>query len=71
MNNAKQLLVLINRLMDLSKLEAKALKLQEQRGNPGDAVGSIVYSFEHDAGTKQIQLKYEDQTGSDGLLVLC
>ena len=62
MNNAKQLLVLINRLMDLSKLEARALQLQEQRGNPGDAVGSIVYSFEHDAGTKQIQLKYEDRT---------
>ncbi len=25
-------------------------------------VSSIVYSFEHNAGTKQIQLKYEDQT---------
>ncbi len=64
MNNAKQLLILINRLMDLSKLEAKALQLQEQRGNPGDAVGSIVYSFEHDAATKQIQMNYQDLTGS-------
>ena len=63
-NNAKQLLILINRLMDLSKLEAKALQLQEQRGNPGDAVGSIVYSFEHDAVAKQIQMNYEDLTGS-------
>jgi signal transduction histidine kinase/CheY-like chemotaxis protein/ligand-binding sensor domain-containing protein len=63
-NNAKQLLVLINRLMDLSKLEAKALQLHEQRGNPGDAVGSIVYSFEHDAASKQIQMNYQDLTGS-------
>lgn len=64
MNNAKQLLILINRLMDLSKLEAKALQLQEQRGNPGDSVGSIVHSFEHDAATKQIQMNYQDLTGS-------
>lgn len=62
-NNAKQLLILINRLMDLSKLEAKALQLHEQRGNPGDAVGSIIYSFEHDATAKQIQMNYQDQTG--------
>ena len=64
MNNAKQLLTLINRLMDLCKLEAKALRLHEQRGNPGDAVGSVVYSFEHDAATKKIQLYYQDLTGS-------
>ena len=63
-NNAKQLLILINRLMDLSKLEAKALQLHEQRGNPGDAIGSIVYSFEHDANAKQIQMNYQDLTGS-------
>jgi signal transduction histidine kinase/CheY-like chemotaxis protein/AraC-like DNA-binding protein/streptogramin lyase len=60
-NNAKQLLILINRLMDLSKLEAKALKLQEQRGNPADAVGSVVHSFETDAASKQVQLSFENE----------
>jgi signal transduction histidine kinase/ligand-binding sensor domain-containing protein/AraC-like DNA-binding protein len=64
MNNSRQLLILINRLMDLSKLEAKAMQLQEQRGNPGDAIGSIVYSFEHDAANKQIEMNYQDLTGS-------
>ena len=38
--------------MDLSRLEAKALELQEQRGNPADAVGSVVHSFERDAERK-------------------
>jgi signal transduction histidine kinase/DNA-binding response OmpR family regulator/ligand-binding sensor domain-containing protein len=61
-SNAKQLLVLINRLMDLSKLEAKALRLTEQRGSPSDTVGIIVHSFESDAATKQIRLAFEDHT---------
>lgn len=60
--NAKQLLVLINRLMDLSKLEAKAMKLQEQRGNPASVAGTIVYSFEADAGAKDIELSFTDKT---------
>ena len=60
-NNAKQLLILINRLLDLSKLEAKALKLHEQRGNPADAVGSVVHSFEMDAAGKIIQLSFTNQ----------
>jgi signal transduction histidine kinase/CheY-like chemotaxis protein/ligand-binding sensor domain-containing protein/AraC-like DNA-binding protein len=63
LKNAKQLLVLINRLMDLSKLEAKALPLQEQRGNPADSVGSIVHSFETDVESRGLQLSFEDQTG--------
>jgi signal transduction histidine kinase/DNA-binding NarL/FixJ family response regulator len=61
-NNAKQLLVLINRLMDLSKLEAKALKLNELRGNPADTVGAIVHSFDRDAEQKQIHLSFENLT---------
>lgn len=62
-NNAKQLLVLINRLMDLSKLEAKALKLNELRGNPADTVGAVVHSFDRDAELKQIHLSFENHTG--------
>ena len=61
-NNAKQLLILINRLLDLSKLEAKGdLQLHEQRGNPADAVGSVVHSFEMDAAGKSIQLSFTNQ----------
>jgi signal transduction histidine kinase/DNA-binding response OmpR family regulator/ligand-binding sensor domain-containing protein len=63
-NNAKQLLILINRLMDLSKIEAKALKLHEQKGNPGDAVGALVYSFETDAAARQVLLSFNDATGA-------
>jgi signal transduction histidine kinase/ligand-binding sensor domain-containing protein/DNA-binding NarL/FixJ family response regulator len=62
-NNAKQMLILINRLLDLSKLEANALKLYEQRGNPADAVGSILHSFETDALAKEIQLSFENHSG--------
>ncbi len=63
LSNAKQLLILINRLMDLSKLEARALRLQEQRGNPADTVGSIVYSFQNDAEARELTLLYEDGSG--------
>ncbi len=62
-NNAKQLLVLINRLMDLSKLEAKALRLNEQRGSPADTIGAVVHSFDRDAEEKQIHLSFENKTG--------
>ncbi|HLA58878.1 MAG TPA: ATP-binding protein, partial [Puia sp.] len=62
-SNARQLLILINRLMDLSKLEAKALQLHEQRGNPADAIGSVVHSFEMDAVSKAIQLSFTNQVG--------
>ncbi|PVD52251.1 hypothetical protein DC498_11040 [Terrimonas sp.] len=63
LRNAKQLLILINRLMDLSKLEAKAMKLHEQRGSPGNVVGAVVHSFENDAESKQIDLFFADQSG--------
>ena len=59
--NAKQLLILINRLMDLAKLEAKALKLQEQKGDPAGVVGSVVYSFESEAKARKIQLLFINQ----------
>ncbi len=61
--NAKQLLVLINRLMDLSKLEARAMKLHEQRGNPATVVGAVVHSFENDAESRQVTLSFKDNLG--------
>lgn len=61
-NNTTQLLGLINRLLDLSKLEAKAFTLHEQKGVPADVVGSIVHSFASEAAKKNIQLSFSDQT---------
>ncbi len=60
--NAEQMLQLINRLLDLSKLEAKAFILHQQKGIPADVIGSIVHSFENEAGKKGIQLSFEDKT---------
>jgi signal transduction histidine kinase/DNA-binding response OmpR family regulator len=57
-SNAKQLLTLINRLLDLSKLEAKAFRLHEQRGILADVLGSVVHSFESDANDKKVQLSF-------------
>ena len=62
LNNAKQLLILINRLMDLSRLEAKALHLNVQKGNPADTVGAVVHSFEREAEVKEVHLSFTNQT---------
>jgi signal transduction histidine kinase/ligand-binding sensor domain-containing protein/DNA-binding NarL/FixJ family response regulator len=62
-SNAKQLLTLINRLMDLSKLEANALQLHEQKGYPADVVGSVIHSFESNAESKKINLSFDNQMG--------
>lgn len=61
--NAKQLLVLVNRLLDLSKLEAKALKIYEQKGNPAAVVGTIVHSFQFHAKTNEVTLSFTNHTG--------
>ncbi|MFT3704329.1 MAG: response regulator [Agriterribacter sp.] len=65
--NAKQLLILINRLMDLWKLEAKAMKLHEQRGNPAAVINGVVQSFENDAEARNVLLTFSDQSAlTDG-----
>jgi len=67
-SNARQLLGLMNRLLDLSKLEAGAMKLHEYRGQPGKIVGTIVDSFEVQATDKKIMLMWMDDTSAaDGL----
>lgn len=55
--NAGQLLFLINQLMELAKLEAKALKPILKSGSIVASVGSVVYSFENDARNKKIDLQ--------------
>ena len=54
--NAHRLLRLINQLLDLSKLEAGAMKLRASRMNIVPLVKGIAYSFESSAGMRGIDL---------------
>ncbi len=56
MRNTRQLLRLINQLMDLAKLEAKALAPAERIGNPAETVLSVIESFETEALAKNIRI---------------
>jgi signal transduction histidine kinase/ligand-binding sensor domain-containing protein/DNA-binding response OmpR family regulator len=57
--NALRLLGLINQLLDLSKLEAGAMKLRTSRMNIVPLVKGIVYSFESSAGMRGVTLAVE------------
>ncbi|MFC5409464.1 ATP-binding protein [Larkinella bovis] len=57
--NANQLLDLVNQLLDLSKLEAGAIKVEEARGNLAELVGTMVQSFQAAAEARGIELRYE------------
>lgn len=59
--NARQLLQLINQLMDLSKLDAQAMKVEEWVGSPGEVVEQVVRTFQEAAGRKSIRLTCHDQ----------
>jgi len=54
--NAHRLLRLINQLLDLSKLEAGAMKLRASRMNIIPIVKGIAYSFESSAGIRGVAL---------------
>lgn len=56
--NANQLLQLINQLLDLSKLEAGSLQLNETYGSPTKVIDSCVQSFKAEATAKQLTLQY-------------
>jgi signal transduction histidine kinase/DNA-binding NarL/FixJ family response regulator/ligand-binding sensor domain-containing protein len=56
--NSHQLLTLVNRLMELAKLESGSAKLLEQRGNPATIAGLVVQSFETDARSREVILTY-------------
>ncbi|WP_169518474.1 ATP-binding protein [Spirosoma panaciterrae] len=56
--NAHQLLGLVNQLMDLSKLEAGALQVDETRGDVVQFVDDVVQLFIPQAETKGIRLQF-------------
>lgn len=56
--NSKQLLALINQMLDLSKLEGGALKLEPQQGNIIPFIEYLVESFQSLAESKHIRLTF-------------
>ena len=56
--NSQQLLLLINQMLDLSKLEAGALKLEPQQGDIIPFIEYLVESFQSLAASKHIQLTF-------------
>jgi signal transduction histidine kinase/CheY-like chemotaxis protein/ligand-binding sensor domain-containing protein/AraC-like DNA-binding protein len=60
--NSRQLLTLVNRLMELAKLESGTSKLLLQRGNPASMTALVVKSFETDAASREIALSFVAST---------
>lgn len=58
MRNANNLLMLVNEMMDLAKLEDGKLKLKLQQGDLAQFVAYLVESFTSLASRKQIQLQF-------------
>ena len=56
--NSKQLLQLINQMLDLSKLEGGALKLESQQGNIIPFIEYLVESFQSTADVKHVRLTF-------------
>jgi signal transduction histidine kinase/DNA-binding response OmpR family regulator/ligand-binding sensor domain-containing protein len=59
LRNAQRLLTLINRLLDLSKLEAGALRLLPTSGDVARTVQQLVVAFEALAESREIKLRFE------------
>ncbi|GAB4011265.1 two-component regulator propeller domain-containing protein [Spirosoma migulaei] len=60
--NAAQILELVNQLIDLSKAETNVLRLNESLGDLKTFIKKLVYSFDYQAKTKNIQLIFQAGT---------
>jgi len=60
--NVRHLLALINQLLDLSKLEAAQMDLEERPGYLGEFLGQVVELFQPLAESKGITLTFENAT---------
>ncbi len=64
--NAQRLLSLINQLLDISKLEAKAMAVDLQAGDLAKFTQSLVTSFQSLAESRQIQFEiFQNQTNAN------
>jgi signal transduction histidine kinase/CheY-like chemotaxis protein/AraC-like DNA-binding protein len=61
-NNSKQLLQLINQLLELSKMESATYKLKYQSGNVLENTKVLVESFQSLAEQKNIQFRFNDHS---------
>lgn len=59
--SARQLLGLINQLMDLARLDANVLSLTLLRGRPDEVVGDVIETFKEQAEQDTIRLTYQPE----------
>ncbi|PRY44127.1 signal transduction histidine kinase [Spirosoma oryzae] len=59
--SARQLLGLINQLMDLDRLDADLLSLSLLRGRPDEVVGAVIDTFKELAEQDNVRLTYEPE----------
>ncbi|NIJ52771.1 hybrid sensor histidine kinase/response regulator transcription factor [Dyadobacter arcticus] len=63
--NAEKLLLLINQLMELSKLEANAMKLSLQRGFLSEIFQNWIKPFENQAEQKKIEIRFVSELNAE------
>ncbi|MDT3402116.1 ATP-binding protein [Mucilaginibacter terrae] len=66
--NARHLLRLINQLMDMAKLEAKAMKPREGVGSPAVTINAIIESFREQVNSNNIALDFKDHTNGSNYI---
>ncbi|GAB3901200.1 hybrid sensor histidine kinase/response regulator transcription factor [Spirosoma agri] len=59
--NARQLLGLINQLMELARLDARMMQVTPVRGRPDEVVAGLVQTFAQVAEARSVQLIYRPQ----------